>query len=130
MLRALGTVAVAIGMMDAVVFPPAWARREAVAIVPALARWESAEDLAVREGVPVAREDVLREEADAPGAEAHGSWGEAVDVCAVQAGVVAFRFGEHGGRCARELSPQAYFAARGLLSPFAFATEWEAAIRC
>ena len=33
-----------------------------------------------RQGVPVALEDVRREEADAAGAEAHGGWGEAVDV--------------------------------------------------
>ena len=37
-----------------------------------------------REGVPVAREDVLREEADAPVADTHGSWSEAVDVFAVE----------------------------------------------
>src|SRR5712691_8180655 len=33
-----------------------------------------------REGVPVALEDVLIEEADATVADAHGSWGEAVDI--------------------------------------------------
>ena len=37
------------------------------------------------EGVPVALEDRLRQEADAAGAEAHGGRGEAVDMCAVQA---------------------------------------------
>src|SRR5437773_10819677 len=37
-----------------------------------------------REGVPVALEDVLGEEADATGAETHGRWGEAVDIFAVQ----------------------------------------------
>ncbi len=35
-------------------------------------------------GVPVAFEEVLREEADATGADAHGRWGEAVDIFAVQ----------------------------------------------
>jgi hypothetical protein len=45
-----------------------------------------------RQGVPVALEDVLIEEADAAGAEAHGSWGEAIDVCAVQEGVLKFLF--------------------------------------
>jgi hypothetical protein len=37
-----------------------------------------------REGVPVAREDVLREESNATVADAHGRGGEAVDVFAVQ----------------------------------------------
>ena len=49
-----------------------------------------------REGVPVALEDVLREEADATVAEAQGRWGEAVDVFAVQevsAGVPVRRCG-------------------------------------
>jgi hypothetical protein len=50
MLLALGTVAVATGMMDAVLPPTALALREAVAIVPALALLESADDLAVRGG--------------------------------------------------------------------------------
>jgi hypothetical protein len=36
-----------------------------------------------RQGVPSALEDVWREEAEATGAEAHGSGGEAIDVCAV-----------------------------------------------
>ena len=50
-----------------------------------------------RERVPVALEDVLGEEADATGAEAHGGWGEAVDVFAVQEGVLEFLFGEQVG---------------------------------
>ena len=50
MLLALGTGAVATGMMDAVWPPTAWALREAVALVPALAMLESADDLAVRGG--------------------------------------------------------------------------------
>ena len=37
-----------------------------------------------RQRVPVAFEDVLREEADATIADAHGGWGEAVDVFPVQ----------------------------------------------
>jgi len=45
-----------------------------------------------REGVPVARADVLREEAEATRAEAHGSWGEAIDVVPVQEGVLKFLF--------------------------------------
>ena len=47
---ALGTVAVAPGMMDAVLPPTALALREAVAIVPAVARLASADDRAVRGG--------------------------------------------------------------------------------
>ncbi len=75
--------------------------------------------------MPVAREDVLREEADATGADTHGRWGEAINVFAVQEGVLQLLFGEQVGRFAIELSQQAYFTARGFLSPFAFATELE-----
>ena len=47
MLRALWTVAVATGRMDAVVFSTAWAVREAMSIVPAWALLESTDALAV-----------------------------------------------------------------------------------
>jgi hypothetical protein len=50
-----------------------------------------------RPRVPITREDVVREAADATGAEAHGRWGEAIDVCAVQEGVLKLRFGEQVG---------------------------------
>jgi hypothetical protein len=60
-----------------------------------------------REGVPVAREDVRREAAEATGAEAQGSWGEAVDVFPVQEGVLKRLCGEQVGRCALALSEQA-----------------------
>jgi hypothetical protein len=43
-----------------------------------------------REGVPVALEDRLREEAHATGAEAQGRGGKAVDVFAVQEGALQF----------------------------------------
>ena len=43
----LGTVAVATGMMDAVVPPTAWALREAMAVMAALALWEGADALSV-----------------------------------------------------------------------------------
>ena len=76
-----------------------------------------------REGVPVAREDVLREEADATIAEAHGRWGEAVDVFPVEEGVLQLLFGEQVGRCAIELSEQAYFTDRGLLGTLSLTTE-------
>ncbi len=41
-----------------------------------------------RQGVPVALEHVLREEAETPGADAHGRWSKAIDVVAVQEGVL------------------------------------------
>jgi hypothetical protein len=56
-----------------------------------------------RQGVPIALKDVLREETDTTGAEAHGSWGEAVDIFAVPDGGLQVRCGEHVGRCALEL---------------------------
>jgi hypothetical protein len=50
MLLTLGTVAVATGMIDAVVPPTVWALREAVAVVAALTVLDGADDLAVRQG--------------------------------------------------------------------------------
>jgi hypothetical protein len=50
LLLTLGTVAGATGRMDAVVAPTVWTLREAVSLVAALTVWESADDLAVREG--------------------------------------------------------------------------------
>jgi hypothetical protein len=44
------------------------------------------------EGVPVALEDVLREAADATGAETHGGGGKPIDVFAVQEGVLQCLF--------------------------------------
>src|SRR5882672_455158 len=60
-----------------------------------------------REGVPVAREDVRREEAEATGAEAQGRGGEALDVCAGQARALERLCGEQVGRCVGERSQQA-----------------------
>ena len=55
-----------------------------------------------RQRGPVALEDVLREEAHTAGAEAHGGWGEAVDVCAVQEGSAAAPVPRCGrGMCGR-----------------------------
>jgi hypothetical protein len=45
-----------------------------------------------RQRGPVTLQDVLREEADAAGAEAHGRWGEAVDVFPVQKVVLQLLF--------------------------------------
>ena len=50
MLLTLGTVAVATGMLDAVLPPTVWALIEAVAVVSALAVLDGADDLAVGEG--------------------------------------------------------------------------------
>jgi hypothetical protein len=76
-----------------------------------------------RQGVPVTFQDMLGEEADTTGAETHGNRGEAVDVVAVQAGVLQPLFGEQVGRCAIELSQQVYLTDVGLLSTRSFATE-------
>ena len=78
-----------------------------------------------REGVPVALEDVLREEADATVADAHGRWGEAVDVFAVQEVVLELLFRDAVGGFVVELSQQADFPDIGFLRPFALATELE-----
>jgi hypothetical protein len=45
-----------------------------------------------REGVPVTLEDVLIEEADAAIADTHGGWGQAIDVFAVEEGVLQLLF--------------------------------------
>ena len=79
-----------------------------------------------RQGVPIALEDVLIEESDATGADTHGSRDEAVDVCAVQEIMLKLLFGEHVGRCARELSQQADLTDIGLLGTLSFAT----ALKC
>jgi hypothetical protein len=50
MLLALGSGSVAPGRMDAVFLSTAWVLREAMAIVPALALVDGADDLAVCEG--------------------------------------------------------------------------------
>ncbi len=50
MRRTLGTRTIATGMMPAGLFPAAWARREARAVVAALARLDGADDLAVGAG--------------------------------------------------------------------------------
>jgi hypothetical protein len=49
-LLTLGAVPVAAGMLDTVVSPTGWTRREAMAVVAAAALWEGAEDLAVCKG--------------------------------------------------------------------------------
>ena len=73
--------------------------------------------------MPVALEDVLREEADATGAEAQGSRGKAIDVFPVQEGVLKRLCGEQVGRFARELRQQADLTDRGVLGTLSLATE-------
>ena len=75
------------------------------------------------EGVPVTLEDVLREEAEAAGAEAHGSRGKAIDIFPVQEGVPKLLFGEQVRRLAIELSQQTDLTDRGLLGMLSLATE-------
>ncbi len=50
LLLTLGAVAVATGMVHAVLAPTGWALRQAVTVVSALALWDGADDLAVGEG--------------------------------------------------------------------------------
>jgi hypothetical protein len=71
------------------------------------------------EGVPVAREDVRRDEAEATGAEAHGRWGEAIAVCAVQARALQLLCGEAVGGWVGALRSQTDCPDRGCLRPFA-----------
>src|SRR5262245_49717725 len=74
---------------------------------------------------PVALQNVLREEADAAVAEAHGRGGKAVDVFPVQAIVLEFLCRDAVGGCVVELSQQTDFPDVGCLSPCACATELE-----
>ena len=78
-----------------------------------------------REGIPIALEDVLIEEADATVADAHRRWGEAVDIFPVQEVVLEFLFRDAVGGCVEELGQQADFSDRGCLRPFAFTAEVE-----
>ena len=76
-----------------------------------------------RQRGPVAWEDVLREEAHTTGAEAQGGWGEAVDVFAVQAGVLQRRFPDAVGGCVGALRQQPDFPDIRCRRPFACAAE-------
>ena len=78
-----------------------------------------------REGVPVAREDVLREDAHATGAETQGRWGKAIDVCAVQEGVLQLLCSDAVGCCVGALRQETSCPDRGFLSPFARAPAGE-----
>ena len=78
-----------------------------------------------RERGPIALEDVLIEEANTAVADAHGGWGEAVDVFPVQEVVLKLLFGDAVGGFVVELRQQPDFTDIAFLSPFAFATEME-----
>ena len=78
-----------------------------------------------REGVPSACEDVWREDAETTGADAQGSWDEAIDMCPVQEGVWQCLCSDAVRGLMGALSEQASFQDRGFLSPFACATEVE-----
>lgn len=78
-----------------------------------------------RQGVPVALEDVLREEAETTVADAHGRWGEAVDVCAVQEITLQLLFSNAVGRLVIALCKETDFTDVRCLRPFALATELE-----
>ena len=73
--------------------------------------------------MPIALEDVLIEEADATGADAHGSGSEAIDVFPVQEVALQLLFRDAVGAFVGALRQQADFTDRGLLRPFALATE-------
>jgi hypothetical protein len=75
------------------------------------------------EGVPVALQDVLIEEADATVADAHGRWGEAIDVFAVQEVALQLLFRDAVGGCVVELREQADFPDIGLLGTLTLAAE-------
>ena len=68
-------------------------------------------------------EDVLREAADATGADAHGGRGETIDIFSMQAGGLQCFCGDAVWRFTVELSQQTSLTDRGLLGAFAFATE-------
>jgi hypothetical protein len=78
-----------------------------------------------RQRGPVTLQDVLREEADAAIAEAHGRGGEAIDVFPVQERVREFLFRDAVGGCVGALGQQADFPDSGCLRPCALATEVE-----
>jgi hypothetical protein len=75
-----------------------------------------------RERVPIALEDVLGEEADTALADTQGRGGEAIDVFAVQEGVLELLFSDEVGGFVGELRQQTDCTERGFLSPFALAT--------
>jgi hypothetical protein len=78
-----------------------------------------------RAGMPVALEDVLKEEAEATGADAPGRGGEAIDGFAGQEVMLQFLCRDAVGGCVVELSQQTDFPDRGVLGTLSLATELE-----
>jgi hypothetical protein len=78
-----------------------------------------------REGVPVALENVRREEAEPPGAEAQGRRGQTSDIFPVEEVALEFLCRDAVGGGMGALSQEADFPDRRCLSPFALATEVE-----
>ena len=87
--------------------------------------WEAVCRLGSHEGecLPVAPKDMVGEKTDATGAHAHGSWGEAIDVFAVQAVGLELLFGDHVRRFAIELGQQTDLTDRGFLRTLTLAAE-------
>jgi hypothetical protein len=102
-------------------------RQEALDLLHTEHGGETVRDLRAHEceGVPIAFEDVLIEEANTTVADTHGGWGEAVDVFPVQDIALQLLFGDAVGGFVVELGQQADFSDIGCLRPFAFAAEVE-----
>ena len=103
MVLALRTVAVAAGVMDAVLFATVLALKEAVPVVSGFTVQNGAEDggqtvfgFSADKGqdMPVALEGMLVEEPDATVADTHGVGGEVVDIFSVQEVLLKFGLGE------------------------------------
>jgi hypothetical protein len=73
--------------------------------------------------MPVACEDMLGEESDAAGAEAHGRRGEVVNVFTVQEGVLKLGFGDQIRGFAKALSEQADLSDISLLGTLSLTAE-------
>jgi hypothetical protein len=78
-----------------------------------------------RQRGPVALEDVLREKADAAGADAPRGWGEAVDIFTVQEGALPLLFRNAVGGCVGALGQEADCSDIGVVRPLALAAEVE-----
>jgi hypothetical protein len=78
-----------------------------------------------RERGPIAREDVLVEEAKTAIAETHGRWSKAVDVVPVQEGVLECLCSDTVGGSVVALSQEADCSDIGCLGPFTLAAEVE-----
>jgi hypothetical protein len=118
--------ALAGGKVDLVV-PGGGRLQEPLALLHTAAGGETVGGVRTKEcqGVPGALEDVLREKAEATGADTQGRGGEAVDIFPGPEVGLEFLCREAVGGCGGELRPQTDCPDRGCLSPFALATELE-----